>query len=130
MKVLKKALCLVMVLLTLFSICGCGKPKVPEIELSELSDKELVDYLISLGLEIPEGCDVPENNTKMIRHIVDELEKDPNWEYVTSMYWNMVLSLRVKVIVSKFYGNNSIAEEAQRRLDGIEDDNITDMYEQ
>lgn len=33
-------------------------------------------------------------------------------------------------IVSKFYGNNSIAEEVQRRLDGIEDDNITDMYEQ
>ena len=62
----------------LIPVYGCGKAEISRPEkLSDLSDKELVEYLISLGLEIPEGCDVPENNEKMIRHYVEELEKAP-----------------------------------------------------
>ena len=119
MKGLKKYMCLVLAVILVFSAFGCGKKKLPEVEkLSELGDEELVDYLIALGLKIPEGCDVPEDNMRMIRGFVDELEKDPDYMYVTSMRWYHILFLRVKVVVSKFYGNDEIAKATQEMLDG------------
>ena len=121
MRLVRKCICLVLAALLLLSAYGCGKPKLPEVEkLSELGDEELVDYLVALGLKIPEGCNVPEDNKRMIRHYVDELEKDPNFMYVTNMRWDHILFLRVKVIVSKFYGNEEIAKSTQEMLNGLE----------
>lgn len=120
MKGSKRYICLILTLLLLFSAYGCGRKKLPEVEkLSELGDEELVDYLVALGLKIPEGCDVPEDNMKMIRHFVDELEKDPDWMYVTNMKWKHILFLRVKVVVSKFYENEEQAKAAQEMLSAL-----------
>ncbi len=121
MKGLKIYLCLVLAALLLLLACGCGKPKLPEVEkLFELSGEELVDYLIALGLKIPEGCNVPEDNIRMIQGFVGELEKDPNYMYVTNMRWYHILFLRTKVVVSKFYGNEEIAKTTQEMLNEIE----------
>ncbi len=121
MKGFKTCLCMIMAVLLLLSACGCDKQKLPEVEkLSELSGEELVDYLVALGLKIPEGCNVPEDNIRMIQGFVGELEKDPNYMYVTNMRWYHILFLRTKVVVSKFYGNEEIAKATQEMLNEIE----------
>lgn len=121
MKGFKTCLCMIMAVLLLLSACGYGKQKLPEVEkLSELSGEELVDYLVALGLKIPEGCNVPEDNIRMIQEFVGELEKDPNYMYVTNMRWYHILFLRTKVVVSKFYGNEEIAKTTQEMLNEIE----------
>ena len=121
MKGFKTCLCMIMAVLLLLSACGCDKQKLPEVEkLSELSGEELVDYLVALGLKIPEGCNVPEDNIRMIQEFVGELEKDPNYMYVTNMRWYHILFLRTKVVVSKFYGNEEIAKTTQEMLNEIE----------
>ena len=126
------ALILVALLLPTF---GCGRPgsgnntgnrntageryKDTNKKLSEYSPEELMEYLLDAGLEIPEGCDIPEINLKMVSHYVQELEKDPDRGYVTNMRCYHELALRVKVIVDRYYGYDDIAQQAQDMLDEL-----------
>ena len=123
------------VLVVLFVLClsGCKKqasanktnideintdfPKYEETgkKLSEMPDEELMDFLLNAGLEIPEGCDVPEDNVKMIRFDVEMLESDPDWVAATNMVHYLNLCYRVKVIVSIYYGHDDIAEKTMKQ---------------
>ena len=107
-----------MLLISLVFVCGCGRSDTPKVEkLSELSDEKLVEYLISLGLRIPEGCDDSELNKKHIRLYVEKLEEDPDWNLVISAANAHMLFLRTKVVVSKFYGHDDIAKDTQSLID-------------
>ena len=123
---------LVLICSMMLSFWGCADPSgsnhagpAPtyadtKFKLSELTDDKLLDYLVEeLGLEIPEGCDVPEDNIRMARHYVEQLEADPNGMNESSFIWTRMMFLRIKVVVSKYYGRDDIAAETQAILDGV-----------
>jgi len=85
------------------------------VKLVDMSDEDLQEFLISQGLEIPSGCDVPESNVKSIRYYVDMLESDINWEKPpTGMSCYMKLFYRVKAVVCRYYGYDDLAAEAEK----------------
>ena len=84
------------------------------VKLSDMSDEDLQEFLISQGLEIPSGCDVPEQNTKAIRYYVEMLDEDINWEMASNMIWTRKLFCRVKAVVCRYYGYDDLAAEAEK----------------
>ena len=136
---MKRSLCRVLIALIIVALLlptfGCGRPEPGKGQhalnavdarysetnekLSDKSPEELLAFLQYAGLEIPEGCDIPETNLKAVSHYVQELENDPNWGYEGSMRCYHELALRVKVIVDRYYGYDDIAQQAQDMLDEL-----------
>ena len=84
------------------------------VKLVDMSDEELQEFLVSQGLEIPSGCDIPEQNMKSIRYYVEMLDKDIEWNAVSNMIWTMKLFYRVKSVVCRYYGYDDLAAKADK----------------
>ena len=130
-KQIKRVGLILVAIVLLLASCGCsGKQANNEadnasyaniiryeekgVKLSDMSDEELQEFLISQGLEIPSGCDVPEQNTKAIRHYVEMLDEDINWEMMSNMIWTRKLFCRVKAVVCRYFGYDDLAAEAEK----------------
>ena len=104
MKGIKRAGCILLVTFFLFStLFYSAFAENKKVKLSELPDEILFQTMLDLGLIIPKGCDVPEDNLRMIRRFVEVLENDPSAEYPGSMVWYYQLFCRVKSIVFSYY---------------------------
>jgi len=74
--------------------------------LSQMSEEECVEFVVSNGIEIPEGLRDSEKLGSFIKFIIQSVEKDPTRKFSYSYYPTLQMANNIAALVNEYYEDN------------------------
>ena len=108
---MKKVLCIFLAVITTLMLCVSAAAYDEEelAVLSELSDEELLAFLENAGVDIPTVYSTPEEYLPFARHIIEELENNPDAFFGFGYAFLTAFAESIKEAVLDYYGPHLIS---------------------
>lgn len=88
----------------------CNSPKV----LSELTEEECVEFILSKGVCIPDELSDYKSLGTFVKNVISTVEKDPNHMFVINYSVTYRLANEIKEVVNEYYGIDSSSDTISR----------------
>lgn len=82
--------------------------------LSEMTEDECMEFILSNGVEIPEDLATIQNLSAFVKQTIIDVENDPNYECCYGYYVTVQFVEDIKTAVNNYYGNKSVSTYSMR----------------
>jgi hypothetical protein len=129
---MKKLICvlLVMAILLAPSAQATAVQTNEQLVLSELSDEELIEFLIENGVEIPTRFESNEECIAFARRTIEAVEQDSNARFHYGFKYLQDFSDDIIAVVRKHYGNYGISTRAYGSPNIVQDNVVLGAWKE
>lgn len=130
---MKKKICLIVVIMLTFSLL-VPATAIETVQLSSLSDDEIVEFLVDFGVDLPDVYTEGTSWMTFIRFVIEIVEEDPSTRFVFEDFNHQELACEIKVAVNAYYGVTETALTSNARTTATLQDSTVlgewdDVYE-